>query len=100
MQGQVRDAGRAADDAGGGLNVFGADGVGDIRGGQAAFGDLLRIEPDAHGVFTAAEHLDRADALDGLQAILDVEQGVVTQVVDVITAVGRGQVDHQRQGGL
>jgi hypothetical protein len=44
--------------------TFCADRGDDVVGGQAALGDLLRVEPDAHGVVARAEQLHVADALD------------------------------------
>jgi hypothetical protein len=60
---------------------------------------LLRVQPGAHGIVAAAEDLHLAHALDARQAVLDVEHGVVAQIVDVIAAVGRDQVhDHGQVG--
>src|SRR5205085_9779005 len=52
-----------ADAAGGNLDVLFADGRNHLGGGQALGGDLVGIEPDAHGVVARAEDADLADAL-------------------------------------
>ncbi len=54
-------------------DVLRADLAHDVGGRQAALGDLLRIEPDAHRVVARAEQLHLADALDARQPVLDVE---------------------------
>ena len=53
LQVDARQARRGADDAGRGLHVLRADLVDDVAGREAALGDLLRIEPDAHGIVAA-----------------------------------------------
>ncbi len=62
LQVEARQRRRGADDAGGGLHVLRADLVDDVAGRQAALGDLLRVEPDAHRVVAGAEQLHLADA--------------------------------------
>ena len=37
------------------------DGRDDLGDGDAEFGELVRLHPDAHGVLARAEHLDAAD---------------------------------------
>ena len=81
--------GRAVDDAGRDLDILAAHGVDHVVGGHAALGDLLRVEPEAHGVIAAAEQLHIAHALDLGQLVLDVQHRVIAQIQHVIAAVGR-----------
>ena len=70
-----------------------------VAGRQAALGDLLRVEPDAHGVVAAAEQLHLADAVDAREAVLDVQHRVVAQVGHVVAVVRRQQMhDHGQVG--
>ena len=55
-------AGRGADLARCDLHVLLANGIDHVTRGQVASGQLLRIEPDPHGIVTAAEHLHLAHA--------------------------------------
>ncbi len=83
--------------AGGDLHVLLPHGADHVGGGQAARGDLVRIQPDAHRVLAGAENLHLADAGQARQLILDLQRGVVAQVQRVVLAVGREQMHHQRQ---
>ncbi len=84
--------------AGRDLHVLLAHRTHHVAGGQAARGDLVRVQPRTHGVVTAAEHLRITDALQACQGILDVQAGVVAQVQRVVLAVRRGQMDHHQEG--
>ncbi|MNK32788.1 hypothetical protein D3C87_512560 [compost metagenome] len=99
LQRHVALRGRCADHAGGHLHVLFADGGDDFGRGHAALRDLLRVQPDAHGVVARTPHRDFAHARDAGQAILDVQDRVVAQVGDVVAIIGRDQVDNQRQRG-
>ena len=68
---------RRAELAGRDLHVLLANRVDDVARGQAARGDLLRIEPDAHRVVAAAELLHVADAVEARQLVLDVQRDEV-----------------------
>ena len=71
----------------------------DFAGGQAARGDLVGIEPDAHRIIAGAEDVDVADAVDARQHVLHVKRRVVRDVLLVARAVGRGHVhDHHQVG--
>ncbi|MNM47889.1 hypothetical protein D3C81_588640 [compost metagenome] len=85
--------------AGRDLHVLLAHGAHHVAGGQAARGNLVRVQPSAHGVVTTTEDLRVAHALDTCQRVLDVQAGVVAQVQGVVLAVGRGQVHHHQEGG-
>ena len=91
--------GRCPNHAGGGLDVLAADGGHHVAGRQAALGDLLRVKPDPHGVFTTAKNLHLAHTLDTRQSVFHVQHRVVAQVVHVVAVVGRHQVHHHRQVG-
>ena len=60
---------RLADGAGGGLDVLGAQGGDDFGARQTALGRLGRVDPDAHRIVAAAEHLNRAHAVDPQQTV-------------------------------
>ncbi len=83
--------------AGGDLHVLLAHRAQHVAGGQAARGDLVRIEPQAHRVVAAAEQLRVADAGDARQLVLDVQAHVVAQVQRVVLAVRRDQVHHHQE---
>ena len=63
--------------AGGDFDVLLGKGVGDVEGGEAAGGEAVGIEPDAHGVLALAEDDDGADAGDALEGVADVDVEVV-----------------------
>ena len=49
----------------------------------------VRIEPDPHRVVAAAEHRDRADAVDARERVLDLERRVIRDEQRVARLVGR-----------
>ena len=63
--------------AGGDLDILPLQGIGHVGRGQAERLQAVRIEPDTHRVIAAAEHGDRADAVDAGQRIGHFERGVV-----------------------
>ncbi len=85
--------------AGRDLDVLLADRAHDVTGGQAARSDLVRIQPDPHGVVAAAEDLRVADAGNPRQLVLHVQAHVVAQVERVVLAVRRHQVHHHEEDG-
>jgi hypothetical protein len=95
----ARQARRCTHHAGRGLHVLAANGSHHVGGREAALRDLLRVEPDAHGVVAAAEDLHLAHAFDARERVLHVQHRVVAQVVDVVAVVRRDEVDHHRQVG-
>ena len=66
--------GRPANSTGRYLQVLTANGGDHVLRCQPPPGDLLRIEPDAHGIIAGAQELDAADALDLRELVLDVEE--------------------------
>ena len=70
--------------ASGHLHVLLAHGRHHIAGRHVARRDLLRIEPQAHGVAAAAEDLDLAHARDARQRVAHLQFGVVAQVFQVV----------------
>ena len=67
--------------------------------GQAERLQAIRIEPDAHRIVAAAEHRDRADAVDPGQRVLDLQGRVVGDEQRVARAVGRDEMhDHHQVG--
>ncbi len=65
--------------------------------GDAARGELARVEPDAHRIVAGAEQDHRAHAGNAQQLVADVELAVVAQVERVAAVVGAHQVNHHRQ---
>ncbi|MCY1436270.1 hypothetical protein D9M71_523880 [compost metagenome] len=85
--------------AGGCLGVLFADRVHHVGYGEPAGGQLVRVQPDAHGVVARPVEPDVADALDSGQLVLDVEGQVVAQVQGVVLRVfGEEAHIHQRRG--
>src|SRR5690606_41074919 len=81
-------AGGGADDTGGHLHVLFPDGSDDVTGRQAPFGDFFRIQPDSHRVVAGTPQLHLAYAGDAGQPVLDVQDGVVAQIGQVVALVG------------
>ena len=72
---------------------------GDVVRGHAERLQAVGIEPDPHRIVAAAEHDDRADAVDAGQRVLDLERGVVGDEQRVARLVGRQHVhDHHQVG--
>lgn len=69
--------GAAADLAGGVDAVLRLDGGDDLGDGDAEFGELVGLDPDAHGVLAAAEGLDAGDAGEAGELVDHVDEGVV-----------------------
>src|SRR5205807_2076104 len=69
-----------------------------VARGQAARGDLVRIDPNAHRVIAAAEHSYLADATQAREFVLDLDVDVVTQVERIVAAVRRVRRDHDGKG--
>ena len=84
------------DPAGGGLDVLLADRGGHVHRRHFAGGQLLRVEPQPHGVVPLAEHGDVRHALDAQELVADVDRGEVAQVDVVVPAVRGVEVDDQQ----
>lgn len=59
--------------------ILGFDCVDDLRDGDVELGQLVRSDPDAHGVLAAAEAGTFGNPLDAGHLIVDVDEGVVGQ---------------------
>ena len=70
-----------------------------IAGGDAAGGELVGIEPQAHCVIARAEDRDVADAGQAGDFILELERCVVAQEEQVVGVVRRIERDDQRDVG-
>ena len=68
---------RLVEHARGDLDVLPLQRRGHVGRGHAERLQALGIEPDPHRVVAAAEHGDRADAVDARERILDLEHGIV-----------------------
>ena len=90
---------RRADLPRGDLHVLLLEGVGDVRHRQPARLHLLRIKPDAHGVFASAEYGDVADAGQSRNLVLEIDRRVVRHIEAVVALVRRGQRDDLQDGG-
>ena len=87
LEGLARRDRLLADRPGGDLKVLVLDGVDDVRGGQAARGQLVRVEPEAHAVIALAQHLDVADPVEAEQLVLELDGGEIAHVDAVVAAV-------------
>ena len=85
--------GRRADLAGRDLLALLLDDVDDVLRRQSPRLQKVRVQPDAHGVLTGAEHRHIADAGEATQFVLHVDDGVVRQEQAVEAAVGGYETD-------
>ena len=90
---------RLVEHAGGDLHVLPLQRGHHVARGQAERLQAVGIEPDAHRVVAAAEHGDRADAVDAGQRVRDLERGVVGDEQRVARLVRRIEMhDHHQVG--
>jgi hypothetical protein len=80
--------GWAAQDAGGNLDVLLLHRLDHFRCSQIPGGDLGGIEPDPHGIVTAAEDADVAHVRQPRQHVPDLYQCVVPEIQLVVALVG------------
>ena len=78
--------------------VLGVDRVDDLGNGDVEFGQLIRPDPDPHGVLAGTEDGDAGDSLDPGHLVIDVDVGVVGQE-DVVVGTLRGIKGEHDQGG-
>ncbi len=78
------------------LCVLGLQRRDDIVGGQLVVMQLVRIDPDPHGVL-GAEHLDFSDALHAAYVVLDIGYRIVCQVVPVHRAIVGNQTNDEQK---
>ena len=90
---------RLIDGAGRDLDVVGPQRRDDVAGGEAADLHLGGIEPDPHRVVAGAEHDGVADAVDAGDDVLDVDGGVVGDVLLIERPVRRDQMNDEHQVG-
>ena len=94
----VRDR-RLVEHAGSDLDVLPLQRAGDVGGGQPERLQPVGIEPDAHRIVAAAEHGDRADAVDAGERVGHFERGVIGDEQRVARLVRRIKVhDHHQVG--
>ncbi len=79
VQHRARHCRQAAQLAGRNLRVLGADGGHDVGRRQGEAVELVRVQPDAHGVL-GAEQLGFTDAVDARQVVEDVGGDIVAEV--------------------
>ena len=90
---------RLIQDAGRDLDVLALQGERHIVGGQPERLQLGRIEPDAHGIVAAAEHGDRAHAVDSSEHVLDLQRRVVGDEEIAARFIRRNKMhDHHQVG--
>ena len=68
-----------------------------LGNGDLQLGELVGLDPEAHGVLPGAEYLNRANAFQACELVVQVDVGVVGQEPGIISAFGRVQGD-QHQG--
>ncbi len=90
-----------ANDAGGDLHILLLDRLDNILRGQSARGNLVRIKPEAHRIFSRPEDIDIADAVDPSELIANLEERVIAGEDRIERSIGRNQVhDHGDIGRL
>ena len=82
------------------LDILPAQGVFHVLHGEVVRGELLRVEPDAHGEGARAANLHFGDAGDGLQAILDHPLQHVGDLHGAVAFAVEGDPDHRLGVGL
>ncbi|MNZ55473.1 hypothetical protein D3C78_734010 [compost metagenome] len=87
---------RLANRAGGHLHVLFAYRGNHLPRRQPTCGDQVRIEPQAHAVFTSSPHQHIADARETGQFIAHLQVGVVRDIEGIVAFVGRQQVHHHQ----
>ena len=87
----------AADLACRGNHILLLDCLGDVWNGQAQLGQLVRLDPYAHGVITAAQHAGLSNTLDAGYSIKNIDRQVITLEILIIGAFGRVK-RYQQQG--
>ncbi len=99
LEGAGRRRRRLVEHAGRHLHVLALQRADDIARRQVERLQPIRIEPDAHRIIAAAEHGDRADALDAAEHVDDIDAGVIGNEQGVARIVGREQMHHHHQVG-
>ena len=78
-----------------------ADGIDHVAGGEISRGNLVGVEPDAHGIVAGTEDLHVARARDARQDVFDLKRCIVAQINLVVAARGGEQMhDHGQIGRL
>ena len=90
---------RLVENAGRDLDVLRLQRIGDVGRGQPERLQAVRVEPDPHRIIAAAEHGDRANAVDAGERIGDFERRIVRNEQGVARFIGRIKVhDHHQIG--
>ena len=95
----VRVARGGADLAGGDLHVLFAHRAHDVGGGDAQARHAPGVQPHPHAVVAGAKDRRLPHAGDTRQRVEQVDRRVIAEIKAVVSAVRRGQVDHQQQVG-
>ena len=69
--------------------VLRLDRVGNVCNGDAKLCQLVRLHPQPHGILARSEDLGLADAVRARDRIIQVDVGVVRQIVRIVRAVRR-----------
>jgi hypothetical protein len=94
----ARKRGGTADLTGGDLGILGLDGGFHVAGSQLVVVELLRIEPDTHGILRA-EQGGLAHAVHAADGVEDGARDVVAQVAAVHGPVSRDKANAQEDAG-
>ena len=81
------------------LCVLRLDGTHDVARRHIQRRDLVRVQPDAHGIVARAEDLHLTHAGDTGDGVLHIHRRVVPHVDVVVATIGREKVDHHREVG-
>ena len=79
------------------LEILCSHSGGDLRTGHIARRDLVRIEPDAHGVLARAEHLHVAHAVDALEHVDQLQCRVVRNIKLIPRIIRREHMDDHQE---
>jgi hypothetical protein len=97
LEGAVARCRRRTKHAGGNLDVLLANHAHDVGRRQPPRRQPIGIQPDAHAVLAAAEHLHVTDAINAAQLVAHLQECVVGQIQHVVAFVGRYQVDDHQE---
>src|SRR5208282_1322400 len=79
--------------------VLGQDRVDDFWNGDRKFGELIRLDPEAHRILAGAEDLHAADAVEAGDLVAEIDVGEVGKKLSIVGAVRGIESDEHQRGG-